>query len=108
MKRSSKYRFLALALAAFLASGCGRAQKAEEKPTSTQTPAAVNSAADNVAKPGETGKEATTSEGVPTPAQPEKGTEATAAAKAPGAADLQKEREAALRKEREAALRKER
>jgi NAD(P) transhydrogenase subunit alpha len=107
MKRSSKYRFLALVLATFLASGCGRAQKPEDKSASAQAPAAVNTAADDVAKSGEPGKEATAAEGVPTPAasQPEKATAGAAAAtNAPNEADLKKEREAALRREREAAL----
>ena len=112
MKRSSKHRFLALVLAAFLASGCGRAQKPEDESTSAQAPAAVNTAADDVAKSGEpakeaTAKEATAAEGVPTPAasQPEKATAGAAAAtNAPNEADLKKEREAALRREREAAL----
>ena len=106
MNRSSKYPFFALALAALLASGCGGGQKPEDKSTSAEKPAAANNAADDVAKPAETGKEATTSEGVPTPAasQPEKAAEGAAAAKASSEADLQKEREAARRTQREAAL----
>jgi NAD(P) transhydrogenase subunit alpha len=105
MARRSKHLLLELAItAAFAVSGCGHAQKPEDKSTPAQTPAAVNTAADDVATPGEAGKEATTSEGVPTPAQPEKGTDATTAAKASNEADLQEEREVALRREREAAL----
>jgi NAD(P) transhydrogenase subunit alpha len=113
MARCPKHLLLVLAItAASAVSGCGHAQKPEDKSTSAQAPAAVNAAADDVAKQGELGKEATTkeattAEGVPTPAapQPEKAAEGAAAAtNATNKADRQKEREAALRREREAAL----